>query len=350
MPRYTDNDIRAATDVNLQEYLMSQGYELKKSDRKAMKLEGYGGLFIFEKGYHHFSDESSTGKGNAIHFCRNYLDMGFQDAVQALLDFQGIRREEELNPPTRTNSYQKKSSYQKPVQKKTQHSQNGQWENTQKPYSPQENQVKEQFYSPPREEYSNNSHEHSNIRPENFDIPLETFNIPPEGYGMSDDYSSIPPEGYGMQEDYSHIPPEGYGMQEDYSHIPPEGYEMSENHLNIPQETTQKEHGGNNSFSSQSQEEVVFVVPSMKEHDSYQQEKQLTRPPPQEFQKKAPLKPNPKVEEAPKEPMVLPPRSDDKSGYKSFLYLTQDRALDKDIVNDLMKQGKIFEATTQYQQ
>lgn len=301
MPRYTDNDIKAATSVNLQQYLMAQGHELKKSDSKSMKLEGHGGLYIFEKGFHHFSDDSDRGKGNAIHFCRYYLDMGFQDAVQSLLDFQGIRREEELNPPT----YQRKTSYQKPMPKPKPKTplQSAEFQ------VPQGNQQREEFRPPPMAE------------PYGMPPPPDDFDLPPEAFGMPpDDYDS---------------PPEAYDM-------PPVDYDLSTDvYLNQQ---------GGNSFSPQNQGEVEFQLPAMAEHDSFQQQApQQNHPPPQEYQRKPPIQPQPK-EEVPKEPMILPPRSDDKSGYKSFCYLTQERALDKDIVNDLMKQGKIFEATTQYQQ
>lgn len=312
MPRYTDNDIKSATGVNLQEFLQAQGYELKKADGKSKKLEGYGGLYIFEKGFHHFSEDA---KGNAIHFCRQYMDMGFQDAVQALLDFQGIRREEELNPPT----YQKKTSYQKPTYKakpKTpfqpkefQAPQETKWENP-----PQfENQQKEEFRPPPvAEAYG--------MPPDDYDLPPEAFGMPPNDY-------DLPPEAFGM-------PPDDYGL-------PPEAYDMPPDDYGFPPEAHLNQQGGN-SFSPQSQEEVVFQVPSMAEHDSFQ--RQETRPPPLEYGRTAPIKPK----EESIEPMVLPPKSDDKSGYKSFCYLTQERALDKDIVNNLMKQGQIFEATTQF--
>ncbi len=273
MPRYTDNDIQSACNVNLQEYLMAQGCELKKVDGKSKKLEGHGGLYIFEKGFYHFSEEN---KGNAIHFLRQYMDMDFQDAVQSLLDFQGIRREEELNPPNyqRNNSYQKKTSYKKPLPKP-------------KPEqaAPQPQQPQAQREMPP-EPYG------IPPPPDNYDFPPEAFGIPPDDYDL---------------------PPEPFGT-------PPENGE------------------------------VEFEVPSMSEHDSFQEQQapQQNHPPPQE--RKPRIQPRAKKEESPKIPMELPPRSSDKNAYKSFLYLTQDRALDKDIVNDLMKQGKIFEATTQYNQ
>ncbi len=401
MPRYTENDIQSACNANLQEYLMAHGYELKKADGKSKKLEGYGGLFIFEKGFFHFSEEN---KGNQIHFLRQYMDMGFQDAVQSLLDFQGIRREEELNPPT----YSRKNTYQKPrPQPKPQQAPQPQYQQPQaqrevppptaEPYGMPQPTAEPYGMPPPTVEpygMPPPTAEPYGMPPptaEPYGMPpptAEPYGMPPptaEPYGMPppmaepfempppppDDFH-LPPEAFGMPPDDYGLPPEPYGILQENHNLPPVSQEIPQGTPIVPPEVqpirasdliAEPRHPDSyvlhpeEGYSVTPQEEVEFQVPSMAEHNSnqqkqreYQQAPQQNHAPQQEYQRATPIQPRAKVEEPPKEPMVLPPRSTDKNAYKSFLYLTQDRALDKDIVNDLLKQGKIFEATTQYQQ
>lgn len=279
MPRYTDNDIKSALGVNLQEYAVAMGFELKKSDGLSKKIEGYGGLFVFEKGFCHFSEDK---KGNAINFAREYLGLGFQDAVQSLLDFRGIPREEEFKPPT----YNRNNSYQKaPTQRKKQ----------------EQYQRKEQKLPDFKE----------NLQQNYRDVPPDDFygQPPPDDF-----YGQPPPDDF-----YGQPPPDDF-----YGEPPPDDFhgqpppDLQENQMNI-------------------NEKVVFEVPSMSEHDSFQQKAppQTHAPPKKEMQE-------------PKEPMVLPTLSDDRKFKKSFDYLTNERCLDKEIVDNLMKSGQIFEASTQF--
>lgn len=337
MPRYTDTDIQSALRANLQEFLQSRGYQLKKSDSKSMKLEGHGGLYIFEKGFCHFSEDS---KGNSINFLREYMDMGFQDAVQSLLDFQGIRREEELNPPT----YQRNNSYQKPKQNYKP-----------PPQVPPPQQAPPQQAPPPKEWNGNVLPLLHNLSKEEFEqfgqLPQETrWEEPPP---PDDFYGQPPPDDF-----YGEPPPDDFYGQQFEPEIPPDTQIPSPISQGNPLPLQNTEEAVNYELPPQSEYEGAWgsnLAEDYRQYQAQQQQPAPVQPPPQPTttQQNQPL---PKLqskrieEEQPKVPMVLPPKSEDKSGYKSFLYLTQDRALDKEIVNDLMKQGLIFEATTQFQQ
>lgn len=350
MPRYTDNDIKSATNVNLQEYAQAMGFELKKADSKSKKIEGYGGLYVFEKGFQHFSEDK---KGNAIHFAREYLGMGFQDAVQSLLDFQNIQRELENHRP----SYNQNNFYQKQPSKPKIQGQSRQYQ-----------QAPQQAYQQqaPPQTYEQVPHQPQQAPPQTFQEkpPDDFYGQPhPEEY-----WGEPPPEEY-----WGEPPPEefwGEPPPQEFQGMPPESYEqeipppetfnapppIQPIHQPIPQATAQQ----SVATTPKQEEELVFEVPSMEEHESFQSvnyahtyqevqaEKQPTQVPQQTHAPVNKQWQQASQEEVPKEPMVLPSRSSDKSAYKSFLYLTEERCIDKDIVNNMMKQGKIFEASTQF--
>ena len=52
---FTSDEIQKAYNTNLIEYAKSQGFEIKKADRKSYKVKGYGGLYLFPHAFHHFS-------------------------------------------------------------------------------------------------------------------------------------------------------------------------------------------------------------------------------------------------------------------------------------------------------
>ncbi len=276
MPKYSKEDIAQATDVNLQDYARHMGFELKKADQKSMKIEGHGGLYVFEKGFHHFS---AVKKGNAIHFAREYLGMGFQEAVKSLHDFKGYV------PEMEHTSFPQKTSYQKPVSRPNP--------------PPKQQQEAHHQQAPPPEQYQRQPVQPEFVAPPppmDYDMPPPPmdFDLPPEAFG-----EPPPPEFYEEQVRAAIVEP-----KTDYSYTPPP----------FP-------------------DGVELELPPMSEHDS--------------FEKKQPA---PTFEKEERGEMQLPPKSNDPHGYKSFLYLTKERGLDKDIVNSLMKQGDIFEATTQFKE
>lgn len=79
---FTEEEMQKIFDTNLIQYAISQGFEAKKADRKSYHIKGYGGLYLFEKGYKHFSRGES---GNIIDFAREYQGLSFIDAVERIL-------------------------------------------------------------------------------------------------------------------------------------------------------------------------------------------------------------------------------------------------------------------------
>lgn len=79
--------------TNLIEYARSQGFAVEKSDRKTYHVKGHGGLYLFPKGYHHFSRGES---GNIIDFAREYQGLSFITAVETIL---GTRAYANTLPP-----------------------------------------------------------------------------------------------------------------------------------------------------------------------------------------------------------------------------------------------------------
>ena len=70
-------------DTNLIEYANSQGFDIVKADRKSYRVKDYGGLFLFSKGYHHFSE---TDSGNIVGFAKKYQGFTFIEAVEHILN------------------------------------------------------------------------------------------------------------------------------------------------------------------------------------------------------------------------------------------------------------------------
>lgn len=324
MPSYSKEEIAVATSVNLQDFLQSKGYELKKADGLSKKLEGYGGLYIFEKGFHHFSEDKS---GNNIHFCRDYLGMGFQEAVKELHNFVGYVPTVEYNFASQYSNYRKENTAKPkplptaPAKKTAPQFQNPPVEQYQPPQ-----QFREQ--APPIPQYQEPPEAFGEPPPEFFGEPPPEFwgEPPPEAFGEPPNfYDQAPPQQYDQAppQQYNQVPPQQYN-QAPPPQVPPPA--IPEYDGNLPPDFM----GELPQLDEEDFGEVAFELPSINEHET------MGKLHPPTFQK-----------QEDREEMVLPPKSNDQSGYKSFLYLTNDRGLDKDIVNDLMKKGQIFEATTQ---
>lgn len=79
---FTEEEMKQVFATNLIEYAKSQGFDVKKSDRKTYHVKGSGGLYLFPKGYHHFNRGES---GNIIDFAREYQGLSFIMAVETIL-------------------------------------------------------------------------------------------------------------------------------------------------------------------------------------------------------------------------------------------------------------------------
>ncbi len=82
MAHFSKEQIQEANRTNLIEYARMNGYDLKKSSGGSFKVEGFGGLYLWEKGFNHFSEEK---KGNVIQFVMEYEGKTFPQAVEELL-------------------------------------------------------------------------------------------------------------------------------------------------------------------------------------------------------------------------------------------------------------------------
>lgn len=79
---FTEEEIKQVFATNLIDYARSQGFAVEKADRKSYRVKGHGGLYLFSKGYHHFSRRES---GNIIDFAREYQGLSFITAVETIL-------------------------------------------------------------------------------------------------------------------------------------------------------------------------------------------------------------------------------------------------------------------------
>ena len=79
---FTNEEMSRVFDTNLIEYAISQGFDVVKADRKSYRVKDYGGLFLFPKGYHHFSE---TDSGNIVGFAKKYQGFSFIEAVEHIL-------------------------------------------------------------------------------------------------------------------------------------------------------------------------------------------------------------------------------------------------------------------------
>ncbi len=93
---FTEEEMKLVFDTNLIEYARSQGFDVKKADRKTYHIKGYGGLYLFPKGYKHFSRGEG---GNIIDFAREYQGLSFIRAVENIL---GTRAYTNTLPPLPT--------------------------------------------------------------------------------------------------------------------------------------------------------------------------------------------------------------------------------------------------------
>ena len=90
---FTEEEMKQVFATNLIDYARSQGFAVEKSDRKTYHVKGHGGLYLFPKGYHHFSRGES---GNIIDFAREYQGLSFITAVESIL---GTRAYANTLPP-----------------------------------------------------------------------------------------------------------------------------------------------------------------------------------------------------------------------------------------------------------
>lgn len=90
---FTREQMLQVYGTNLIQYAKLQGFEMKKSDRKSYHIKGYGGLYVFEKGYHHFSNSVS---GNIIDFAKEFQNLTFIQAVENILGTEAYQNEKPL--------------------------------------------------------------------------------------------------------------------------------------------------------------------------------------------------------------------------------------------------------------
>lgn len=357
MPHYTERDIKEASSVNLIEFARSQGFDMKREDNKAFRIKGNGGLFVFEGGFYHHSEQK---KGNSIHFCKDYLDMKFQEAVQTLLDFKGVMREEEYAPRTAYNSQNQNYGRppiqnQRPQQKYFHQNEPQDYDRQQtQPFQPQQNAQGQQFQVSPQD-FGRHQEQMQRQSPEFYGEPPpidEYYNdLPPEYWGEP------PPEAnnfYGEPVDYQWGNEYQLSFQEQPFQEQPFFQEQ-----NFPENPMVEPNFQGNQTQFQSappiessphrpSQDVSPPKPTQDSqiHENYNLEYEL--PHSYEHDLFEPIMENLLEEQREKkEKLVLPPKSSDKNGSSAFHYLTETRCCDKDIVNKLMNEGDIFEAQTE---
>ena len=94
---FTEEEISRVFDTNLIEYAISQGFEVKKADRKTYHVKSCGSLYLFPKGYHHFSNAES---GNILDFAKKYQGLSFTEAVEQILGIRAYTNTIPHLPPT----------------------------------------------------------------------------------------------------------------------------------------------------------------------------------------------------------------------------------------------------------
>lgn len=94
---FTEEEMKQVFATNLIEYAASQGFAVEKADRKTYHVKGNGGLYLFPKGYHHFSRGES---GNIIDFAREYQGLSFITAVETILGTKAYANTLPPLPPT----------------------------------------------------------------------------------------------------------------------------------------------------------------------------------------------------------------------------------------------------------
>lgn len=94
---FTEEEMKQVFATSLIEYARSQGFVVEKSDRKTYHVKGHGGLYLFPKGYHHFSRGES---GNIIDFAREYQGLSFITAVETILGTRAYANTLPPLPPT----------------------------------------------------------------------------------------------------------------------------------------------------------------------------------------------------------------------------------------------------------
>jgi len=84
-PRLSQEEIEAAADVSLLDFLPSVGQPLKQTGRSHRWTgSGNDSIAIIPHAPHLFKHFATGESGNAITFCQKYLGMTFVDAVVAL--------------------------------------------------------------------------------------------------------------------------------------------------------------------------------------------------------------------------------------------------------------------------
>lgn len=79
---FTEHEIEQVFDTNLIEYAIAQGFDVEKADRHSYHIHKSGGLFLFPRGFYHFS---TMEKGNIIDFAMKYQNLTFIGAVESIL-------------------------------------------------------------------------------------------------------------------------------------------------------------------------------------------------------------------------------------------------------------------------
>lgn len=87
MRKFTYDEYTQVYDTNLIEYAKSQGFEVKRADRKSYHIKNYGGLYLFPNAFHHFSDSES---GGIVDFAMKYQGLTKEQAIENILSSKGI--------------------------------------------------------------------------------------------------------------------------------------------------------------------------------------------------------------------------------------------------------------------
>ncbi|MCD8089721.1 MAG: toprim domain-containing protein [Clostridiales bacterium] len=109
---YTNEEIQAARNTDLVDFLTRQGEQLKKVGTKEYTLPEHDSMRI--SGSKFYWNSQSFG-GNAIDFCLKYYGMSFQEAVSRLLDYNSYSLDLQAQPVSKPKEETKPKPPVKPI-------------------------------------------------------------------------------------------------------------------------------------------------------------------------------------------------------------------------------------------
>lgn len=94
---FTQEELQQVYNTNVKEFVLNQGFEFKDTDltKKACRVKDMSGLYIFDRGFHHFGSDT---KGNITDFAKVFLNLDFNEAVETILGTRAYSNTIEFTP------------------------------------------------------------------------------------------------------------------------------------------------------------------------------------------------------------------------------------------------------------